>query len=274
MATNILKDKATQQVADKPTYDKSEWFDAKYYKFGLLPILAVAVMWVYFQRTYAYSHGMDSMEPEFDRIWMGLWRVQMAVLPLIALFTWGWLYKTRNTAEQLANLTPKQEIKRYFYFLMWLGVYIFAVYWGSSFFTEQDASWHQVIIRDTSFTPSHIPLFYGSFPVYIIMGVSMIIYANTRLPLYNKGWSFPLIMTVAGPLMSLPNVGLNEWGHAFWFMEELFSAPLHWGFVILAWAALFQGGLAVQIIARFSNLLDVEWNKQDRAILDDVITAP
>lgn len=63
-----------------------------------------------------------------------------------------------------ADLKVKQEIKRHFYFLMWLGVYLFAVYWGSSFFTEQDASWHQVIIPDTSFTPSHISLFYGAFP--------------------------------------------------------------------------------------------------------------
>lgn len=274
MATSILKDKTVQQVADKPAYDKSEWFDARYYKYGLLPILGIAVFWVWYQRMFAYSHGMDSMEPDFDRIWMGLWRVQMVVIALAAFSIWGWLLKTRNTAEQLASLTPKQEIKRYFYFMMWLGVYIFAVYWGSSFFTEQDASWHQVIIRDTSFTPSHIPLFYGSFPVYIIMGIAMIIYAKTRLPLYNKGWSFPLIMVVAGPLMSLPNVGLNEWGHAFWFMEELFSAPLHWGFVILAWAALFQGGLAIQLITRYSNLVDVEWNKQDRAILDDVVTTP
>lgn len=272
--STISNDKVAQQAADKPAYDVSEWFDAKYYKFGLLPILGAAVFWVWFQRTYAYSHGMDSMEPEFDRIWMGLWRAHMVILPTTALLVWGYLLKTRNTAEQIASLTPKQEIKRYFYFLMWLGTYIFAVYWGSSFFTEQDASWHQVIIRDTSFTPSHIPLFYGSFPLYIIMGISMIIYANTRLPLYHKGWSFPLIMVVAGPLMSLPNVGLNEWGHAFWFMEELFSAPLHWGFVVLAWAGLFQGGLACQIIARYSNLVDVEWNKQDRAILDDVVTAP
>lgn len=274
MATSILKDKTVQQVSDKPMYDKSEWFDAKYYKYGLLPILGMAVFWVWYQRMFAYSHGMDSMEPAFDEIWMGLWRVQMVVLPTAALLVWGWVWKTRSTAEQLASLTPKQEIKRYFYFLMWLGVYMFAVYWGSSFFTEQDASWHQVIIRDTSFTPSHIPLFYGSFPVYIIVGVGMILYAHTRLPLYNKGTSFPLLLTVAGPLMSLPNVGLNEWGHAFWFMEELFSAPLHWGFVVLAWAALFQGGLAVQVITRYSNLVDVEWNKQDRVILDNVVTSP
>jgi methane/ammonia monooxygenase subunit C len=54
-------------------------------------------------------------------------------------------------------------------------------------------------------------------------------------------------------------------------MEELFSAPLHWGLLVLAWAALFSGGIAVQVIARFSNLLDVQWNKQSRAILDNVI---
>ena len=262
-----------ESSASNPAYDMSEWYDSRFYKLGLLPILGMAVFWIWFQRTYAYSHGMDSMEPEFDQIWMGLWRFQMILWPTMAALYWGWLWKTRSTREELASLTVKQEIKRYFYFLMWLGVYLFGVYWGSSFFTEQDASWHQVIIRDTSFTPSHIPLFYGSFPMYIIMGVSMYIYASTRLPLYNKTTSFPLVMVIAGPIMSLPNVGLNEWGHAFWFMEELFSAPLHWGFVVLAWAGLFQGGLATQIIARFSNLLDVQWNKQSRVILDNVVKA-
>ena len=123
--------------------------------------------------------------------------------------------------------------------MMWLGVYLFGVYWGGSFFTEQDASWHQVIIRDTSFTPSHVVVFYGSFPMYIVCGVATYLYAMTRLPLYSRGTSFPLVMAIAGPLMILPNVGLNEWGHAFWFMEELFSAPLHWGFVVLGWSGLF-----------------------------------
>ena len=46
--------------------------------------------------------------------------------------------------------------------------------------------------------------------------------------------------------MILPNVGLNEWGHAFWFMEELFVAPLHWGFVILGWFAMGWMGIVVQ----------------------------
>ena len=187
----------------------------------------------------------------------------------LQLVTWGWLWKTRDTKEQLDNLDPKLEIKRYFYWMMWLGVYLFGVYWGGSFFTEQDASWHQVIIRDTSFTPSHVVVFYGSFPMYIVCGIASYLYAMTRLPQYSRGISFPLVFAIAGPLMILPNVGLNEWGHAFWFMEELFSAPLHWGFVILGWSGLFAGGVAAQIITRYSNLTDVIWNGQSKVILNN-----
>jgi len=35
--------------------------------------------------------------------------------------------------------------------------------------------------------------------------------------------------------MIFPNVGLNEWGHTFWFMGELFTAPLQRGFVFFGW---------------------------------------
>jgi methane/ammonia monooxygenase subunit C len=30
-------------------------------------------------------------------------------------------------------------------------------------------------------------------------------------------------------------------------MEEFFSAPLHWGFVVLGWSVLALGGLLLQI---------------------------
>jgi methane/ammonia monooxygenase subunit C len=33
--------------------------------------------------------------------------------------------------------------------------------------------------------------------------------------------------------MILVSVGFNEWGHTFWFREEFFAAPIHYGFVIL-----------------------------------------
>ena len=71
----------------------------------------------------------------------------------------------------------------------------------------------------------------------------------------RRGISVPHLLAVVGPFMILPNVGLNEWGHAFWFMEEIFAAPLHWGFVILGWAGLALGGVLIQIVRRVNDLL-------------------
>ncbi|MGB1541816.1 MAG: methane monooxygenase/ammonia monooxygenase subunit C, partial [Cycloclasticus sp.] len=45
-------------------------------------------------------------------------------------------------------------------------------------------------------------------------------------------------------------VGYNEWGHAFWLMEEYFTVPLHWGFVFFGWSILALAGLLNQIIKR------------------------
>ncbi|HUL11579.1 MAG TPA: methane monooxygenase/ammonia monooxygenase subunit C, partial [Methylococcaceae bacterium] len=69
------------------------------------------------------------------------------------------------------------------------------------------------------------------------------------------GLSLPYLIAVVGPFMILPNVGLNEWGHTFWFMEELFVAPLHYGFVIFGWLALSITGVLLQVFASFAGLI-------------------
>jgi methane/ammonia monooxygenase subunit C len=58
--------------------------------------------------------------------------------------------------------------------------------------------------------------------------------------------------------MILPNVGLNEWGHTFWFMEELFVAPLHYGFVFFGWLALAIAGVLLQVFSSFAGLIGKE----------------
>ena len=35
--------------------------------------------------------------------------------------------------------------------------------------------------------------------------------------------------------------------------------------------SLFSGGVTIRIITRIPNLLDMQWNEQNRAILDDVV---
>lgn len=130
------------------------------------------------------------------------------------------------------------------------------VYWAGSYFAEQDNSWHQVAIRDTPFTANHIIEFYFNFPLYVILGGCAWLYARTRLPLYAKGISLPLTLAVFGPFMILVSVGFNEWGHTFWFREEFFAAPIHWGFVIGVWFALGVGGILLQGVTRLIELLD------------------
>jgi len=105
-------------------------------------------------------------------------------------------------------------MRRIFNLLSWILIYGVAIYWGASYFTEQDGTWHMTVIRDTDFTPSHIIEFYMSYPMYIVVGVGGFMYARTRLPTFAcKGWSVAYVLLFVGPFMIFPNVGLNEWGH-------------------------------------------------------------
>jgi len=139
--------------------------------------------------------------------------------------------------------------------VQWLVVYAAAIYWGASFFTEQDGTWHMTVIRDTDFTPSHIIEFYMSYPIYSVIAVGGFFYAKTRLPYFAKGYSVAYLIVAIGPFMIIPNVGLNEWGHTFWFMEELFVAPLHWGFVFFGWMALGVFGVVLQLLMNVQRLI-------------------
>ncbi len=234
----------------------SLWFylrDAPLWILGLVTIAAIMVFAIWYQQTFGHAYGMDSHSEVFQTYWMNFFYVETIVMVMFGAGLWTWLWMTR---EKTLDISPKEEMRRYISLVMWLCVYTWAVYWAGSYFAEQDAAWHQVVTRDTTFTPSHIILFFLTFPLYICLGVGSLIWAYTRLPMYRKfGVSLPHVLAVVGPFMILPNVGLNEWGHAFWFMEELFSAPLHWGFVIMGWSALALGGVLMQITLRVNELL-------------------
>jgi methane/ammonia monooxygenase subunit C len=222
---------------------------------GMLTLSGIFVSVRLYQQFFAWTVGLDSTTPEFQTHWMRLLYAEFVAEGLAAAAIWGWLWKTRD--RNLAALEPSEEIRRYLRLIGWLLMYVFAVYWAE-FFAEQDATWHQTVVRDTEFTPSHIPLFFGAMPVFIIMGVSSYLYARTRIPQFARGHSVPFLIAVAGPFMMLPNVGFNEWGHTFWIMEEIFSAPLHAGFVVFAWAALCLGGILMQGIPRIVELAQGE----------------
>ena len=204
-----------------------------------------------YQHAFGLSMGIDATSAEFDAYWWTLLIVQVPVIITACLICWGYLIATR--VKDMASMTPATELKNLFYMAFWLLAYTIAVF-PVGFMTEADASWHQTVMRDTAFGPTHITLFYGIIPIYLFFGIGSFIYAMTRCPVFARGISFMHVLAVIGPFLILANVGFNEWGHAFWLTEEIFSHPLHWGFVVLGVTGLALTGVAAQMTMRFSEL--------------------
>jgi methane/ammonia monooxygenase subunit C len=208
---------------------------------------------VYLQK-YAFSVGLDSFEPEFSVFWMRLLYAQIGVAVLTLIGVVVYLWQTRELSPE--SVTPEVELSRYFKWITWLASYTLVVFITGALGAESDAAWHQVVIRDTDFTPTHIELFYFCIPALIICGVGSFLYAKTRLPMHSDKAFVALAIAIGGPILIMPNVGYNEWGHTFFYAEEVFNASIHWGFSILGLALLGLGGVVIHIVKRMKELID------------------
>ncbi len=134
-----------------------------------LGLVSLAVLYgfaIWFQQSFGHLYGMDAHAPEFDTYFMTFLYTELTLEPIVGILLWSYLWFTRE--DSLEGMSAEEEVRRYFSYVMWLVVYTFAVYWAASYFAEQDGAWHQVVTRDTSFTPSHIMIFYLSFPVSFV----------------------------------------------------------------------------------------------------------
>lgn len=203
---------------------------------------------------FAYTKGLDYFEPEFATFWMSVFWLQVFLCSTAFAGIMGYLWITRERSPD--TVQPEVELSRYFKFITWLTGYTAVVLILGPFAGESDAAWHQVVIRDTDFTPTHIGLFYLGFPALLITGVGSFLYAKTRLPMHAKKTLVPLGIAIGGPILVLPTVGLNEWGHTFFYAEEIFGAPIHWGFAALGLALIALGGVVVHLLIRMKELID------------------
>jgi methane/ammonia monooxygenase subunit C len=258
---SILETPIRRAVKSKPGYR----FSMIGFALAIAGLVVLHVFWRMYFEVFALSAGLDVTAPVFTTVWWNLLFAQVPIIFGISFIAWTYLIVTRD--RNMAAMTPELEFKRLFYFTLWLVAYTAAVL-PVSYWTEGDAAWHQSIMRDSAFGPTHIILFYGIIPAYLFFGVGAFIYGTTRCPIFASGISLTLVLAVVGPFLVLPNVGFNEWGHAFWLTEEVFSHPLHWGFVVLGVTALALAGVAAQIALRLRELFPVVFKLEPRRLMD------
>ena len=209
----------------------------------------------WYQQVFSFSVGLDYFEQDFQTYWMTLLYAQGIIITLIGLVGVPLLWFTRPANPVMS---PQRELSIYYAILAFMAVGSVILVAILGIYVEADAAWHQVTIRDTDFTPTHIGLFYFAIPLGAVGAILGFILLHTRMPYFHNRVSIPLALVVAAPVMIMPNLGLNEWGHTFWYAEELFAAPIHWGFVFLGWGLFGIGGFMIQILQRIRELTTIE----------------
>lgn len=226
--------------------------------FGAL--FALGIFWRVYQQIFAWSCS-EATDPCYSRIWMPFLYVEMVVWTIWGSVWFAWLAKGCRTCDEhratLGAVHPRHEASHLWSLLGMLFVFCLAVYWGGSYYAEEDGSWHQVAVRDTAFTPAHIIIFYAAFPVFAILIIATYLYARTRLPALfrDRGMNFGFALLLTAGVMEIFQVAFNEWSHSFWIAEEIFAAPFHWGFVL--WGYMAAGIFGVWAVM-FRRIFELE----------------
>ena len=234
-------------VQDESKPPRMPWM-AAFIGVALAALLFGVYRW--YQHAYSFTVGLDYFEQEFQTYWMRLFYIQMTIITLIGAIGVPLLWFTRPANPEMS---PRRELLVYYAILAFaVGSIILVAILG--LYVEADAAWHQVTVRDTDFTPTHIGLFYFAIPLAAVGAILGFVLLHTRVPYFTNRVSMPMALIVAAPVLIMPNLGLNEWGHTFFYAEELFAAPIHWGFVLLGWGLFAIGGLIIQILQRVREL--------------------
>lgn len=217
---------------------------------GVITIALFLIKW--YQHTYSWSAGLDAWSPEFQIFWMTVFYTEIIVLPVVGAVWLAYLWFTRE--REIQKLPARQELSRFYAMFAFLSASALVITAAIGLLTEADAAWHQVVIRDTDFTPTHIFLFYLGVPAILVILSVAWMWVHTRLPYFANRISVPLSVAIVGFVMVGPVVAFNEWAHTFFYAEELFAAPVHWFFVLFGFSLVFIGGFAVQCIQRMAQL--------------------
>lgn len=223
--------------------------------FSLMIVAAIALgLYRWYMEATSFTLGLDYFEPEFEIYWMTWFYGQIALTGILLVIGLPVVWFTRPSKEEVLSMSPSSELGRYVLIFTVAAVMSFLAICVLGIWVEADAAWHQVTIRDTDFTPTHIQLFYGLIPLGAVGGVLGMVYLHTRMPDYMGRVSIPVMMMGAAPLLIMPNLGYNEWGHTFFYAEELFASSVHYGFVTLGWGLFAITGFLLECFNRILEL--------------------
>jgi len=227
-------------------------------------LIGTVVLGLYrwYMEATSFTLGLDYFEPAFEIYWMSWFYGQITLTGILLIGGLPLVWFTRPRREEVLAMSASNELSRYVLIFTVASMASLLAICVLGIWVEADAAWHQVTICDTDFTPTHIQLFYGLIPLGAVGGVLGVLWLHTRMPDYIGRVSIPLMMIGAAPLLIMPNLGYNEWGHTFFYAEELFAAPVHYGFVVLGWGLFAITGFILECLNRILILTKLEKAKK------------
>ncbi|MEM3086468.1 MAG: methane monooxygenase/ammonia monooxygenase subunit C [Halobacteria archaeon] len=215
----------------------------------LVPLVGYLLFLRAYLQAFALSYGLDSAAPAYKAYFAPLAGGNMLVIGLLALVLWGGVWATRCRECQDGNAHPRHLEIHYRTLLSLSAVVSVVGVFAISVFAEQDASWHQALIRDTIFTPTHIVLFFFTLPLLLVLSVTLFLYLMTRLPrIYDGGIPVAFLLALVGVAVAAAWEAANEFGHSYYFAEETFSVPIHWGFVAAGMVSVVALAVAYDVL--------------------------
>ena len=103
---------------------------------GLLVLNVFYLIVRIYEQIYGWRAGLDSFAPEFQTYWLSILWTEIPLELISGIGLAGYLWKTRD--RNVDAVSPREEMRRLVTLVQWLTVYGIAIYWGASFFTEQD----------------------------------------------------------------------------------------------------------------------------------------
>lgn len=193
----------------------------------------------------------------------------------VTVGTIGWWSYLINKGREVVKreASPAEEVRRIAVFWGLIGTTSVIFYLAASFFPNQDASWHQTVVRDTALTASHVPMFFLFFPAATTLTVGTYLYGRFWIPkVYGaeKGFPWSFFFLIAAAVTEMTQVAMNEWGHSLWITEEIFAVPFHWPFVWYGWLAAGMFALWAETIIR---LLQIEDEIEEPAEVESPVGA-